>query len=276
MTLLFLSCEKLSVPDTSPVGNTTLTFSTTTADLTRSASPASCFTKLNVQLFDADGAKVFSTVKTQLSTDPDFGTMSVQLQEGTYTVVAVGHSSLVSATIKSPDMVQFTAKDGQKLTDTFCYCGQIAVGSSPAEHSLLMHRAVAMFRLCLTDETIPESFSTMKMDYTGGSANFNPTTFEGTTKSTQSEQRPAVSPQVYQVFTFPYMSASGTLKMTLSALTADGTVITQKTLESVPVTRNRITTYTGHLFDEAQGEITQTGFGFTVDDDWEGEDNYTF
>ena len=44
----------------------------------------------------------------------------------------------------------------------------------------------------------------------------------------------------------------------------------------VPVTRNRITRYTGHLFDDTPGEITQTGFGFTVDADWDGIDEHTF
>ena len=85
-------------------------------------------------LFDADGQKVFDKVRTQLATDDDFGTLSAALQAGTYTVVAVGHSSLVSATIKSPQMVQFTAKDGQKLDGHFCYCGEVNYrNNTPAE-----------------------------------------------------------------------------------------------------------------------------------------------
>ena len=72
------------------------------------------------------------------------------------------------------------------------------------------------------------------------------------------------------------MSDKGTLKLTISALTADGVVITQKVIDGVPVNRNRITTYSGPLFGEGQGEITQQGFGFTVNGDWDGEDCYEF
>ena len=268
------ACEKAVLPDKQ--GNVTLTFAVTQSDRpTRgTVTIGDYFTKLNVMLFDADGQKVFDKVRTQLATDDDFGTLSAALHAGTYTVVAVGHSSAVSATIKSSQMVQFTAKDGQKLTDTFCYCGQVTVSDTPEQFQLKMHRVCAMVEVVATDADVPDGFARVVIGYTGGSANFNPTTFEGTTKSTQSEAR--LKAERYQVFTFPYLSDTGVLKMTLSMQTADGTVMAQKVIEEVPVTRNRITRYTGHLFDDTPGEITQTGFGFLVETDWEGIDDYTF
>ena len=268
------ACEKAVLPDKQ--GNVTLTFAVTQSDRpTRgTVTIGDYFTKLNVMLFDADGQKVFDKVRTQLATDDDFGTLSAALHAGTYTVVAVGHSSAVSATIKSSQMVQFTAKDGQKLTDTFCYCGQVTVSDTPEQFQLKMHRVCAMVEVVATDADVPDGFARVVIGYTGGSANFNPTTFEGTTKSTQSEAR--LKAERYQVFTFPYLSDTGVLKMTLSMQTADGTVMAQKVIEEVPVTRNRITRYTGHLFDDTPGEITQTGFGFTVDADWDGIDDYMF
>ena len=268
------ACEKAVLPDKQ--GNVTLTFAVTQSDRpTRgTVTIGDYFTKLNVMLFDADGQKVFDKVRTQLATDDDFGTLSAALHAGTYTVVAVGHSSAVSATIKSSQMVQFTAKDGQKLTDTFCYCGQVTVSDTPEQFQLKMHRVCAMVEVVATDADVPDGFARVVIGYTGGSANFNPTTFDGTTKSTQSEAR--LKAERYQVFTFPYLSDTGVLKMTLSMQTADGTVMAQKVIEEVPVTRNRITRYTGHLFDDTPGEITQTGFGFTVDADWDGIDEHTF
>ena len=275
VALLLTACEKAVLPENQQ-GNVTLTFSVTQSDRTTrgTVTIGDYFSKLNVMLFDADGAKVFDKVRTQLATDDDFGTLSAALQAGTYTVVAVGHSSAVSATIKSPQMVQFTAKDGQKLTDTFCYCGTVTVGDTPEQFQLKMHRVCAMVELVATDADVPDGFARVVIGYTGGSANFDPTTFEGTTKSTQSEAR--LKADRYQVFTFPYLSDTGVLKMTLSMQTADGTVLAQKVIDEVPVTRNRITRYTGHLFDDTPGEITQTGFGFTVDADWGGIDEYTF
>ena len=278
-TIFFASCEKPLVDDgfNDVDGNVTLTFSAAGAQ-TRSANVTigDYFTKLNVMLFNEDGTKYFEKVRTQYSSDENFGQMSLTLPAGEYTVVAVGHSSVKSATIKSPEMVQFTASDGEKLTDTFCYCGNVTIGDEPAQYALTMSRVTAMVRFQFTDEEIPASLASVKFDYTGGSANFNPLTSEGTTKSTQSENRTVSGNDMYQVFTFPYLSATGTLKMTISALTASGEVIKKKTLDAVPITRNRITTYTGPLFTDGAGTITQSGFGFTVNPDWDGEDQYNF
>lgn len=278
-TIFLAACEKPLVDDgfNDVDGNVTLTFSAAGAQ-TRSANVTigDYFTKLNVMLFNEDGTRYFEKVRTQYSSDENFGQMSLTLPAGEYTVVAVGHSSVKSATIKSPEMVQFTASDGEKLTDTFCYCGNVTIGDEPAQYALTMSRVTAMVRFQFTDEEIPASLASVKFDYTGGSANFNPLTSEGTTKSTQSENRLVSGNDLYQVFTFPYMATTGTLKMTISALTSTGDVIKKKTLDAVPVTRNRITTYTGPMFSEGEGTITQSGFGFTVNPDWDGEDQYNF
>lgn len=268
--LLTVSCERMWLSDDDS-DNVHITFSATN---TRGSSVSDYFQKLNVQLFDAQGEKVFDKVKTQLAEDDGFGEMSMSLSAGDYTIVAVGHSSIKSATIKSPEMVQFTASDGEKLTDTFCYCGSITVGEEPAQYHFTMRRVTAMFQFRITDESVPESFTQMKFDYTGGSANFNPSTFEGTTKSTQSELRNRASS--YQVFTFPYMDESGTLKIKVSALDQNDQVIRSRTFSDIPVTRNRITTYTGHFFEPGDGVITQTDFGFNVNGEWDGEDHFTF
>jgi hypothetical protein len=215
-------------------------------------------------------------VKTQTKDEEGFGTLSIKIKPGTYWIVSVGHSSTVSASIKSPEVCQFTASDGEKLTDTFCHCSQIVVGSSAADYTLPMYRAVAMVQFCLTDDQIPDNFAFFKMDYTGGSANFNPTTLEGITKSSQSEKRIRNDLMIHQCYTFPYMATSGTLRITCSALSSDGTVIRHRTFDAVPVTRNRITTYTGHFFENGDGQFTQSDFGFVVHADWDGEDVHTF
>ena len=270
-----VGCERMG--DDARSGNVTLRFVASQEASTRATVYiGDYFSKLNIMLFDADGEKAFDKVKTQLIDDDGFGQMNLSLAPGRYTIVAVGHSSIKSATIKSPVMVQFTASDGEKLTDTFCYCGAITVGDKPEYHDLVMSRVSAMFRLKITDDDIPESFARMKFDYTGGSANFNPSTFEGTTKSTQSENRQRDATDTYSCFTFPYLATTCNLKMTVSALDADGNVIRQRKFDAIPVTRNKITTYTGRFFLDGDGNITQSGFGFTVNADWDGEDVFDF
>lgn len=271
------SCEKSIDPEYRySDNNVTLHFSMTNADAKTRALSTNYFSKLNIMLFDEDGERVFDKVKTQTADDDDWGTLSLKLTAGTYTVVAVGHSSHNSATIKSPEVVQFTASDGEKLTDTFCHCSQIVVSGDAQQYDLGMYRAVAMIQFCLKDTEFPVNFSHFLMEYTGGSANFNPTTLEGITKSSQSEKRTTNGIQIYQAFTFPYMAASCNIKMTCSGLDSDGTVIRRRVFDAIPVTRNRITTYTGPFFEEGDGVFTQSDFSFLIHADWDGEDNYEF
>ena len=277
LAIVMSGCEKAITEDvTADDGDVVLRFQHNSGDVTRAGGMAAYCSKLNVQLFDADGQKVFATVKTQTSQDDDFGSLSLKLQPGTYWVVAVGHSSKNSATIKSLESVQFTASDGEKLTDTFCHCSQIDVSGETADYTLPMYRVGAMIQFCLTDENVPETFAYFLMEYTGGSANFNPQTLEGNTKSTQSERRMRNSLMTHQAFTFPYMAATGSIKMTVSATDTEGTVIRKRVFENVPVTRNRITTYTGHFFEDGDGSFTQSDFGFVVHADWDGEEFYEF
>ena len=271
-------CEKPILSDgeasgTAADGQVVFVFQTESGDVaTRAASEiAAHASKLNVQLFDEDGQKVFSTVKTQTKDDEDFGRLKIELADGVYTVVAVAHSSARSATIKSPSVVQFTAQDGEKLTDTFCHVSTVEVSGEKHSFTLPMYRAVAMVQLHLTDETLPEDVWYIKADYSGGSANVNPTTLEGITKSNQSERRIKNDLRLHQFFTFPYMSETGTLKMTISATTSDGTVLRQRTFDAVQVKRNRITTYEGKLFGDGEWTATQSDFSFVVNADWDGE-----
>ena len=268
-----LSCQNPQFEDED--GGTRLRFVPTTSDLTRgTVSIGDYFGRLAVQLFDQYGNKVFSQSKTQTRDDNDFGTLNVGLTAGTYTVVAVGHSSPVTPTIKSTELVQFTAKDGVKNSDTFCHYGQVTINEDGGYHELKMNRVTAMITFEFTDAAMPEGFAGLKVEYTGGSANFAPRTGQGCTKSNQSEMRQRA--QQYQVFTFPYLSAEGTLKMTLNALDASGNVLTTRTLTDVPVTRNRITRCTGQLFGDGDFDIKQTSFGISINDDWDGEIEYHF
>lgn len=300
--LVMTACEKPIASGDSGAGgndggNVRLTFIPTTADLTHGATRSGnvvlaaapeasasgqtrgtvaigdYFSRLAIQLFDADGNKVWDKVKTQSRDDADYGTLSCSLQEGTYTVVAVGHSSPVTPSIKSTELVQFTAQSGVKNSDTFCYCGAVTIDASHTSHELRMNRVTAMLRFQFTDDPMPDQLAAIKCDYSGGSANFNPTTGEGCTKSSQSELRGVGS---YCFFTFPYLAESCVLKVTLQALDANENILTTKTFTDVPVTRNRITTYRGTLFTDEPGEFYQSAFGITIDPDWAGEDTYEF
>lgn len=225
---------------------------------------AEAFSRINLQLFDSTGGKVFSKVQTQQSGADAFGAFSWDLRAGRYVVVAVGHSSPRSATIKSPEMVQFTMQDGVKLSNTFCWCDTVEVTNDPIRYTMTMRRVSAMFRLVLTDAA-PSYVDRFVFRYTGGSANFNAVTGYGCSRSTQTETR--VVRDSLEVFTFPYMGDSCKLEMSVAAMAGADTV-RLRTFSEVPMIRNHITEYSGDFFgpDPMQPFVIT----FNAQTDWEG------
>ena len=59
-----------------------------------------------------------------------------------------------------------------KVTDTFFYYGDLVVGTEKQSYDLTLTRAVAMFRLVLTDDEIPSTVAKLKFYYLGGSSTF--------------------------------------------------------------------------------------------------------
>ena len=254
MAMMLCGCEKpiTSEDAASDDGNLRLTF------------PTESVQKIAVQLFTDSGEKVLAKSKTQTSQDATFGRLSLQVAAGTYTLVAVSHSSAVSPTIKSPQQVQFTAQDGRKLTDTQCCVLPVTLTDQPVDIALPMQRCVARVRFRFMDDMM-DGTTALRFDYTGGSANVNPSTLQGYTKSTQTELRTLSADSQYDIYTFPYMADDGTLSVTVHCLDAQGTDVFTREFPDVPVSRNRMTTLTGQLFSHA------TAFGFTVEDGWLGE-----
>ena len=236
--------------------------------------------RLSVAVFDEDDAKVGST-KSFKSTDANFGTVNLSLPEGTYTVVAIAHNSTEgNATITSPTKVTFPSN---KMTDTFCYCGELVVDGDGINEELQMQRVVAMMRLTLTDEQIPSDVARLKFYYTGGSSTLNPRTGYGCVNSKQTEYRSVIGDdgqpvKVYEIYTAPH-EQNDILKLTITSQDADNSVISEfSPMENIPVTRNKITTWEGSLFDGGNGggATSEGGVSLTLDTQWDGTINYTW
>ena len=114
-------------------------------------------TRLNIAIFDADGTKVKTVA--QKEGDASYGTVALTLAAGTYQLVVIAHNGEGSATITSTEKVTFP---NNKVTDTFYYYGDLVVTSEVQSYDLTLTRAVAMFRLVLTDDEIPSNVAKMK------------------------------------------------------------------------------------------------------------------
>ena len=232
--------------------------------------------RLNIAIFDADGTKVKTVA--QKEGDASYGTVALTLAAGTYQLVVIAHNGEGSATITSTEKVTFP---NNKVTDTFYYYGDLIVTSEVQSYDLTLTRAVAMFRLVLTDEEIPSSVAKFKFYYTGGSSTFSPSAGYGCVNSKQTEIRSVPSGSsagmTFDIFTLPHTEDDMLTKLTVTALDANDNTVKERIFENVPVTRNQITRYTGSFFGSGgSGQTSDGTFRLTADPDWDSVNGYTF
>lgn len=280
--VMLAACEKPIMGDAYDVdeggANVVLTFSTYgQQNFTRAVTQLTdqC-SRLSVAIFRQDGTKVKSV--NQSAGNDGYGTIAVSLSEGSYKVVAVAHNSTEgNATISSTEKVTFA---NNKMTDTFACCETFSVlDGSPVEKELQMQRVVAMVRLTING-TIPDNVARFKFYYTGGSSTLNPSTGYGCVNSKQTEYRATVvdgSPvSVYELYTSPH-ELNDVLKLVITAQDANNSTVNEWTMENIPVTKNKITTWTGSLFsNDGGGPSTDGSITITLDTTWGGTVSYTW
>jgi hypothetical protein len=228
--------------------------------------------RLNLAVFNADGTKVKSVA--QKEGDASYGTVALSLAAGTYQLVVIAHNGDGSATITSTEKVTFP---NNKVTDTFYYYGDLVVGSEKQSYDLTLTRAVAMFRLVLTDESIPASVAKLKFYYTGGSSTFSPAEGYGIVQSKQTEIRAVSEDGIYEIYTLPHTEEDVLTKLTVTALDANDNTVKERIFENVPVVRNQVTRYTGSFFGSGgSGETGSGDFRMTADPEWDSINGYTF
>ena len=232
--------------------------------------------RLNIAIFDAEGTKVKTVA--QKEGDASYGTVALSLAAGTYRLVVIAHNCDGSATITSTEKVTFP---NNKVTDTFYYYGDLVVGTEKQSYDLTLTRAVAMFRLVLTDDEIPSTVAKLKFYYLGGSSTFSPKDGAGCVNSKQTEIRsvPAdfVSGTAFEIYTLPHTEDDVLTKLTVTALDANDNILKERTFENIPITRNQVTRYTGSFFGSGGTGTTSSGtFRLTADPDWDSVNGYTF
>ena len=228
--------------------------------------------RLNIAIFDGEGTKV-NTV-AQKEGDASYGTVVLSLAAGTYKLVVIAHNCDGSATITSTEKVTFP---NNKVTDTFYYYGDLVVSNEKQTYDLTLTRAVAMFRLVLTDEEVPSNVAKIKFYYVGGSSTFSPKDGYGCVNSKQTEIRTVAADGVYEIYTLPHTEEDVLTKLTVTALDANDNTIKERIFENVPVVRNQVTRYTGSFFGSGGGGQTGSGdFRMTADPDWDSVNGYTF
>lgn len=229
--------------------------------------------RLSIAIFDGE-----EKVKTlNLKAEDGYKDIGINLEAGKYRMVAIGHNGSGNCTISSPEKVKFYKN---KMTDTFFYYGTFnVIDGEDTDDYILLNRAVAQFKVHITDATIPAEAHSIKFYYTGGSSTLDAVTGYGCVQSRQTETfKLQEGERDYSVYTFPREENKG-LKMTINILDADAQSIKEYSKEGVPVKCNNITqsniSIKDHtISDPDQKEDSDSGkgnLGFTVNPDWEGE-----
>lgn len=229
--------------------------------------------RLSIAIFDGE-----EKVKTlNLKAEDGYDDIGINLDAGKYRMVAIGHNGSGNCTISSPEKVKFYKN---KITDTFFYYGTFnVIDGEDTDDYILLNRAVAQFKVHITDATIPAEAHSIKFYYTGGSSTLDAVTGYGCVQSRQTESfKLQEGKRDYSVYTFPREENKG-LKMTINILDADAQSIKEYSKEGVPVKRNNITQTNISIKDHTisdpdqkeDGDSGKGNLGFTVNPDWEGE-----
>ena len=225
------------------------------------------FTHMSMVLYQDD---VRVDYVNQTNTDEDFGTMSVDLEPGTYQLVVLAHSGQRSPTTTNCHKISFSAP----LTDVFSYYGEVVVGKAANKITVQLTRAVAKIQLNITDD-IPAAVSFFNFSYKGASVSFDPATKIGLASSTRRnveiEKEDGV--KTFEFYTF-VTGADQTVDLDIAGYSATKDVIGAKKFPGITVGLRKVSKIDSPVFD---GVIEgPTDISVTVDDTWDGVINYTF
>ena len=230
-------------------------------------------TRLNFAMYDAGGVRVKQI--NQKSGDKGFGAVSFELEEGSYQLVVLAHSSDGNPTMTNLAKIQFT--NATKYSDTFLYYANVEVGDEPQTLDITLNRIVSPCRFVVNDP-IPEGVAKLQFYYTGGSGAFSAMTGLGVVDSKQTmtfDVVPGTTGTVYDLYTFLHHT-DDQIDLVVTALGADGNKMYERSFE-VPMEQRKITRMTGNFFtDEASVESHGAQVEISINSEWEGEVNISY
>ena len=289
--VLLAACEKMSVGDEEssiPVSgaNVVIKVSDLEAGWTATRAPVSIAEVCSRLCFAVyqDGSRV--KYENQKAGDAGFGTFAIKLAEGTYQLLAVGHSGAANPATTNPAKIQFSnpgGSNGTGFTDTFYYYGTLEVGSDGARLDISMQRATAMFRL-KTKDVKPAEVKKFQFYYEGGSGTLDATTGYGCVNSKQSvfvETGDDLTGHIlqFEMYTFPHQETDE-VSFTVKAFDANEAILYEKDFTNIKIKRDCITQYSGEFFTDGDVKTdpeTPSGSNvIMVDPEWSEIFEYTF
>ena len=212
---------------------------------------------------------------TQKKGDSGYGVVGLTLEEGTYKLLVLAHSSKGNPSVADPTMIKFTNQDG--YSDTFFYYGDLTVTEEKRSYEVMLQRATSMVRVTITDE-IPANVTKIRLYYEGESGVLNAVTgMGGETDSKQSIWYNVVGysvPLALRAYTF-LRNEEGKLQMTVTAYDNANNIVAEKQLTNIPMKHCMVTDYEGRLFSEEDAGV-DARISFLADTEWKVYRQLTF
>ena len=283
--LTLFSCEKLDFETENGV-DVTFTVQGTRSEVNLKDQVSKASWRIFKKQGDGTYIAAYSS-EHQDTTDSDFGTYSVLLEEGcTFKLVMLGYDGDGNCTISSPTSVTFKSS---QIYDTYCYVSEDIIIDEPKSITIQPKRCVSKIKVYPTDSSKMYDFDKMFFKYTGGSSTLNPSTGLGCVASTQKVYRTKDAFKIhdndtipsFELYTIPLDSHSDRktettyheldttyLKLTISALDSYGNAIDndETIFESIPVIRNNVTEVYGKLYSKYKLQSAE----IKVDPSWAG------
>lgn len=232
---------------------------------TRTPSSLESYSNINAVMlaFYAGSTEVYKTV--QLKGDATFGSFTLSLPMGNYTMVAIAYNNHETASfgLTSPTAAAYA---GEHAFDTFVKTQAVNItNTTPVDISATLNRINSLLKVVSTDGKTAD-VTNVRMTLSAGGRSFNPTTGLATvntgfanTVSTSNNPGTTTSSLTY----FFLADDEQTLNVTIETLNAGGDVLRTTTVNDVPFKRNRRTVLTGPMYND----VNLAG-SFLVETDW--------
>ena len=227
---------------------------------------------LTLAFYKSDGTEVYKQTQNRDddATYDTFGEFSTSLPMGSYTMVVVANGGNNVPTLTSATSATY----GENVVgDTFVKSQEVNITSTEAVNlDATLDRIVTCIAVNSTDGRAEEA-KKLRITTTTGSRSFSPTTGLATVNSgiTAMITLPEAVGTVTKSASLLFLAADEqTADVTIETLDEDDNVLFSKTVENVPLKRNRWTILTGAMY-----QTTASGT-FSVNTDWLTNENVNF
>mgnify|MGYP006988923418 FL=1 len=205
---------------------------------------------LTLAFYDADGAELFKStqIKSDETSYDTFGLYSCLLPVGSHTLVAIGYGSDYAITLNGPRSASFTA---DKVRETFAITQQINITSTDNHvFGPVLNRVITKLAVQSTDPR-PANATSVRVTFAKGSKSFSPESGLASSDEGLVNVVDISSAVGSASLTNSYLFLSSdeqTMNVTIETLDSEGSVIVSKTVDDVPLKRNRVTTLSGRIY----------------------------